>query len=226
MAPPAQPDRYEPLPTLLEVPGWLVRKLSRRWRRVGIALLLAFAVVVAVGVPLLIAAKQRDDVAADRAAARAKAARIAALRAEVRQIDGSGTAARGLTGAGALAARRALVQDLSAAITADAARRAASGEFSHAAERVECSRFPPGARGEDPAADLRARSGRYACLAVTADFPRSSASTGGALGYPYRALLHFGSGHYTFCKISGRPGEMLINRSIHIAVPAACGGTR
>jgi hypothetical protein len=226
MAPSAQPDRYEPLPPLLEIPGHLVRKMSPRARRIAIALLLAFAVALAVGIPLLIAAKQRDNAAADRAAARAKAARIAALQAEVRLIDGSGTAARGLTGAKALTARHALVQDLAGAVSTDAARRAASGEFAHAATRVECSRFPPGARGEDPAADLGARRGRYACLAITAEFPHSSATTGGALGYPYRAMLDFRSGHFTFCKISGRPGEMLINRSIHVAVPPACGGTR
>lgn len=226
MAPPAQPDRYEPLPPLLEIPGHLVRKMSPRGRWIGIALLLAFAVALAVGIPLLIAAKERDTAAADRAAARAKAARLAALRAEVRQIQGSGTAARGLSGAGALAARHALVQDLSAAVSADAARRAATGEFAHAAARVECSRYPPGAHGEDPAADLAVRKGRYACLAVTAEFPRSSGTTGGALGYPYRAMLDFRSGQFTFCKISGRPGEMLINRSIHVAVPPACGGTR
>src|SRR3954447_24143313 len=105
MTPPAQPDRYEPLPPLLEIPGHLVRKMSRRGRGLAILLLLAFAVALAIGIPLLIAAKQRDNVAADRAAARAKAARIAALRAEVRLIEGSGTAARGLTGAHALAAR-------------------------------------------------------------------------------------------------------------------------
>src|SRR4051794_35463905 len=179
MAPSAQPDRYEPLPPLLEIPGHLVRRMSPRARRIAIALLLAFAVALAIGIPLLIAAKQRDNAAADRAAASAKAARIAALRAEVRLIEGSGTAARGLTGAPALAARHALVQDLAGAVSADAARRAASGEFAHAATRVDCSRFPPGARGEDPAADLKARTGRYACLAVTADFPRSSATTGG-----------------------------------------------
>ena len=156
--------------------------MSPRGRRIGLALVLVFAAAVAAGIPLLIAAKQRDTAAADRAAARAKAAQVAALRAEVRLIDGTGTAARGLTGASALTARRALVQDLAGAVSADAARRASSGEFAHAASRVECSRFPPGARGEDPATDLASRTGRYACLAVTADFPRSSGTTGGALG--------------------------------------------
>jgi hypothetical protein len=224
MAPRAQPDRYEPLPPLLEIPGHLVRKLSPRGRRIGIAVLLAFALATAVGIPLLIAAKHRDDAAADRAAARAKVARLAALRAEVRRIDGSGTAARGLVGAAAVTAHHTLVGELSDAIGVDAARRARTGEFARTPRGVQCSRYPPAADAADPADAPGARSGRYACLVVTAEFAHSDATTGGLLGYPYRARVDFRAGRFTFCKISGRPGEMLINRSIDVTVPPACGG--
>src|SRR5688572_2988521 len=126
---PAQPDRYEPLPPLLQIPGFLVRKLSHRQRQLALAALALFVVALAVAIPSLIAAKHRSDAAASRAAARAQVARIAALRKEIRRIDGSGPAARGLTGATALSARKALAADLAAAITADAARRARTGEF-------------------------------------------------------------------------------------------------
>jgi hypothetical protein len=222
---PAQPDRYEPLPPLLQIPGHLVRRLSPRARRIAVLALAAFTVAVVVGVPSLIAAKHRSDAAAARASARAQAARIAELRAEVRRVDGRGPAARGLSGPAALAARRALVSDLSGAITADAARRAATGEFAKPARRIECSRFPAGVGAPDPAEVLSRRSGRYACLAVTAEFAPGEASVGGALGYPYRALLHFGSGRFTFCKVSGRPGEMSITSTIPVPVPPACGGS-
>jgi hypothetical protein len=221
---PAQPDRYEPLPPLLEIPGHLVRKLSPRGRRAGLVLLGVFVVALAVGIPALIAAKHRHDAAAAREAARNRAAHIAALRAELHQVGGRGTAAAGLTGAAALSARHALVRDLSGAITADAAARARSGEFAQAPQRVDCSRFPAGAGAPDPADVPGASRGRYACLAVTADFAPGAGTVGGAIGYPYRALVDFGSGRFTFCKISGRPGEMVIPRKVDAPVPPACGG--
>jgi hypothetical protein len=222
---PAQPDRYEPLPPLLQIPGHLIRKLSPRGKRVALVLLAAFVVALAVGIPTLVAAKHRDSAAASRAAARANAARIAALRAEIRPLEGRGTRARGLVGTPALIARRALVRDLSTAVAADAAARARSRQFAQTPLRVECSRFPAGTHGEDPAADLSSGRGRYACLAVTAEITPGTATVGGAIGYPYRALVHFPSGRYTFCKVSGRPGEQAITAKVDVPVPVACGGT-
>jgi hypothetical protein len=223
---PAQPDRYEPLPPLLQIPGFLIRKMSPRAKRLALVLLAGFLVVLAVGIPSLLTAKHRDDAAAARSAARAQAARLAQLRAEIRRVDGRGTPARGLTGAQALAARHALVADLASAVAADAARRAHTGEFAQAAKHVDCSRYPAGVGVPDASADLSARTGRYACLAVTADFAPGSSTVGGTIGYPYRALVHFGSGRFAFCKISGRPGEMSITRKILVPVPPACGGSR
>jgi hypothetical protein len=222
---PAQPERYQPLPPLIQIPGYLLRKLSPRGKRIAILLAVVCVVALAVGIPALIAAKHRHDAAAERATARAQAAHLAHMRAEIRRIDGRGTPAKGLSGTAALDARRALVADLATAVKADATRRAASGEFPQATRRVECSRYPAAPAGvPDAAADLSARTGRYACLAVTAEFAPGSATTGGAIGYPYRAMLHFGSGRFAFCKISGRPGEMVITRKILVPVPPACGG--
>jgi hypothetical protein len=223
---PAPPDRYEPLPPLIQIPGHLVRKLSPRGRRIGLLIIAAVVVALAIGIPTLVAAKHRNDAADARAAARARAARLAELRAEVRRIDGRGTPARGLTGTRALTVRRALATDLAGAVSADAARRARSGEFAQPAKHVECSRYPAGVGVPDPADDLSVRNGRYACLAVTADFAPGNATVGGSIGYPYRALVHFGSGRFAFCKISGRPGELSIPRTIAVPVPPACGGQR
>src|SRR6478672_10897345 len=195
---PAQPDRYEPLPPLLQIPGFLVRKMSPRAKRLALLALALAAVAVAVGVPSLIATKDHEDAVAARNAARAEAARIAALRAEIRQVDGRGTPSAGLAGASALATRHALVGDLVGAIEADAARRLRAGEFDHAVKHVDCSRYPAAPGIGDPAGDLKLSSGRYACLAVTADFSRATETLGGAIGYPYRALVHFGSGRFAF----------------------------
>ena len=223
---PAQPDRYEPLPPLIQIPGHLIRKLSPRGKRIALLILAAAIAALAVGIPTLIAAKHRNDAADARAAARAQAARLAQLRAEVRRIDGRGAPARGLTGAQALTVRRALVVDLSSAVSADAARRAHSGEFAQAAKHVDCYRYPVGVNVPDPADDLTQRNARYACLAVTADFAPGSGTVGGSIGYPYRALVHFQTGRFAFCKISGRPGELIIPRTVVVPVPPACGGRR
>jgi hypothetical protein len=221
---PAPPDRYQPLPSLLEMPGFLVRKLSHRGKEIAIGALVLVAIAIAIGIPALVAAKHRHDAAAARASARAQAARIAQLRAEIRTVGGRGTPARGLHGAAAVSARHALVADLAAAITADAAKRLKTGEFTEPVHSVQCSRFPPAPGVQDPAANLALHRARYACLAVTASFNRGASSIGGSIGYPYRALLHFGSGAFAFCKISGRPGEQSITSTIPVPVPLACGG--
>jgi hypothetical protein len=223
---PARPDRYEPLPSLPELPRFIARKLSRNARRVTLVGLALVAVAIAIGVPTLIAAKHRSDAAAERASARAHAAAVAALRAELRLVNGHGTAARGLTGAAAIAAREALVRDLSAAVGRDAERRHRTGEFARQAKRVDCSRYPVTVGGKDPADDLALRQGRYGCLAVTTEFAPGAETTGGAIGYPYRARVDFESGRFTFCKISGRPGEGSLLRPVEVVVPVACGGTR
>ena len=221
---PAQPDRYEPLPSLLELPGFFVRKLSRAGRRGLLVAAALIAAAIAVGVPALVASKHDADTAAQRAAQRAHARSVAALRAELRLVDGGGTPARGLTGAAAVTAHESLVRDLAAAISRDAAERHRTGELAERAKRVDCARYPPAAGNPDPAADPAIRQARYACLAVTAEFKAGAATTGGAIGYPYRALVHFGSGRFTFCKFSGRPGEGSLTRQLDVAIPVACGG--
>jgi hypothetical protein len=220
----SRPDRYEPLPGVLGIPRFLFRKLSQRGRIAVVAVLLLAVAGTAAALPGIVESKREHDAAERREAARAHAARLAELRAELRRVNGRGTPARGLHGGAAVTARRALAADLAAAVTRDAHDRARSGEFAQEPMRVDCSRFPAGARGEDPVTDLTHRRGRYACLAVTADIPAQESTRGGSIGYPYRALVDFRSGRYSFCKISGRPGEGSLTHEIEVAVPAACGG--
>jgi hypothetical protein len=221
-------DRYEPLPGLTEIPAFLVRKLSPRGRRILKILTPFVLIAIAIGLYFTIQAitESKDERAAAerRAEQQREADLVARLRAEQRLVDGSGTPASGLEGAAAVTARRALVTDLSAAVEADAHTRVQSGEFKQSVTRVECERFPRGARGEDPATELGNPTGRYSCLAITADAPRTEGNNPSSIGYPYRARVDFPSGKYTFCKISGRPGEGSLVRSAPVQVPAACGG--
>jgi hypothetical protein len=224
----SSPDRYEPLPGLLEIPGFLIRKIPPRARKpaafAAAILLAAVAVALVLSIPAITDSK--DERAADEARAEREhaAERAAELQAELRLRKGRGEGARGLTGAEALAVRQALVQDLDDAVHADALSRVQSGEFTQSVERVECERYPRGARGEDPAFDLASRTGRYSCLAITADAPRIQTNEPSSVGYPYRALLNFQSGRFSYCKISGRPGEGSLTREFPVRIPAACGG--
>jgi hypothetical protein len=228
MAPRAQPERYEPLPGLLGIPRHLLGRLSPRGRRIaavaGVLALAAVVVGLAAGLPVLLRSK-REHAAAERAAeARARVVRLAELRAERRPVGGRGTPARGLTGTAALSARRRLAADLAAAVLADSAARARAGTLAHRPTRVECARFPAAPAAADPAADPSSRRGRYACLAVTAEIAPQQSTRGGSFGYPYRALVDFRSGRFSFCKISGRPGEGSLAQTLVVAVPRACGG--
>jgi hypothetical protein len=228
VAPNASSDRYEPLPGLTEIPAFLIRKLSPRGRRiaavVAAVLLVVVAVALAISIPKITETKADRAAAERRSAQEREAALVAKLKAEQRLREGAGTPVRGLQGAAAIQARRELAANLSAAVQADALARVRSGEFKHDVTRVECERYPRGAHGEDPATDLANPKGRYSCLAVTADAPRVETNNPSSIGYPYRALVDFATGRFSFCKISGRPGEGSLNREFPVQVPAACGG--
>lgn len=220
-------DRYEPLPGLLELPGFLIRKIPPRARKPAAyaagLLLVAAAVALVLSIPAITETKEERAAAAAQAERERIAQQTAELKAEQRLVEGSGTAARGLEGSAAVSARQALAADLATAVQADAEARVQAGEFAKPVDRVECERYPRGARGEDPATDLASSTGRYSCLAISADAPRTERQNPSSIGQPYRALVDFETGRFSFCKISGRPGEGAI-RSVRVLVPVACGG--
>jgi hypothetical protein len=218
-------DRYEPLPGLLQIPGFLIGKLSPRGKRIaaitGAVIAVGAAAGLAIGIPAIVSAKHASAQAEARAEARARAAKLAELHRQVRPVSGHGAAARGLTGSAAVSAQTALRGDLESAILADGRRRARTGESQFAPKSVDCEHFLGGA---DPATRPGARTTRYTCLAVTATVHKATYTSAGVIGYPYRALVDFPAGRFTFCRINGRPGEMLIEHDVHVPVPAACGG--
>jgi hypothetical protein len=229
MAGPRDQDRYDPLPGLLQLPRFLFGKLSLRGRRLVIALgVLAGAGLAAFALfawPAIQETKDERAAREEQRLAEARAERTAELRAEQKVMRDRARIA-GLAGppGEAVAAREVLLTELEDAIEADARRRVEEGKLEKDILHVECDPFPPTADREDPADDPNTRRGRYECVAVTAVIQATEQNTGGVIGYPFRALVHFRSGRYAWCKISGQPGEGGFDYDRSVGVPRECGG--
>ena len=216
-------ERYEPLPGFAELPGWIFRKLGPRGR---VAIVLAFVGLIALALaltPVLRESKQQRAASERRERAALRERAIRRLQAEQRprvRVSDS-VAPVGAAPGTRLEARGALMDELSAAIEADARRRVRRGALEGPILGVDCEPFPRTLAGVGADRDLSRRSGRYACLAATARFKAGASSIGGALGHPYRAKVDFQTGRYAFCKISGRPDHTADPR---LTTPPACGG--
>ena len=224
----SEPERYEPLPSLLELPSFLLRKLSPQGRRVaaaaGVLFLLLAVVAATVVVPSLRSDKQSRQAQNDQRAASAKAALEARYQREGRPVRGSGPAVAGREGAVALAARRDLVAGLEAAVLADARERASRGELKGRYASGTCYGYPKRLNAPPPAEDVARASEVVECLAVTSQVSRDETTSGSLIGQPYRALLDFTHGRYAFCKIVQQPGELSIQRDPVMKIARACGG--
>jgi hypothetical protein len=226
----SQPDRYEPLPSLLELPGHLLRKLPERLRRpvqlAAATLLLAIIAGAVVALPHIHAGQRAQDARDARRSAAALSALKARYAREARPRRGSGPAGGGLHGARALAARRALAAGLEAAVLADARARARRGQLHGRYAAATCSRYPKGLDDRPPAEELGRAVVPVQCLAVSADVAsRAHLTNGSLIGQPYRAVVDFARGHYAFCKIVQQPGELSIRRDAVLKIPRACRGT-
>jgi hypothetical protein len=207
-----QNDRYEPLPGLLSLPSFLYRKLSPRGRmlfKIGLAVFVVAVTVTAIVLVPRIAETNRERADQERReAAAALAQRRRRLIAEQRPQRGRSAAD---------ASRAVVLADLKRAILADARARTASGKLhGPAAKRVECKPLA----GGSAASGARAA---YSCIAITSDLPSTESSPGGVLGHPFRAVVDYSSGRFTWCKVSGRAGEGgFSQKDLAIRIPRAC----
>jgi hypothetical protein len=214
------PDRYEALPGITRLPAWIWRRLPPAGK-VGVALL----PVVAIGLALALAPgidrgkEERASADAERLE-EARAERVERLRREQQPRFAGGEPA-----AANLAARRRLVAQTAAAVRGEARARVEAGTLDGPIRRVQCEPYPRTEDGRGAHQDPSRSVGRYACLAVTAEFGATAAHEAGAIGHPYRARIDFETGRYAFCKVAGRPGEGSIGQAPVVPVPPACGGT-
>jgi hypothetical protein len=217
--PPPMSDRYEALPSVGQLPGWIWRRLPRA-AKLGVALLpvavVALVLLLGPGID-----ESKDERARNQARSleQARAERVAALRAEQRPRFGRGTPA-GPT----LAARAALLDAASGAVARDARARVAAGKLDGPIRGVTCEPYPRTVEQSGAHRDPERRFGTYACLAVTSQVAASEINDPSSIGHPYRLRIDFESGRYAFCKVSGRAGEGSIGRQPLVPVPPACSG--
>jgi hypothetical protein len=206
------PPRHEPLPGLAELPAWAWRRAGRTARVSALLLLLGAVAFAVVGVPALRdAAREREQAAArERAAQRAELVRRLEAEQRPRRGRSDSTAPASAGPRARLAARAGVMDDLTAAIMADARDR-----VPRTVERTACEPYPRNVDGVGADETLERRRGRYLCVAVTGEFE------GGVIGEQYRALVDFERGRYAFCKVISKTGP---TREQLVTTPRACGG--
>ena len=207
----APPDRYEPLPGLLGLPGHFVRKLSPRGRRVAVviaALLFAAAAAAVIAVAPRVQESKREHDAAERAA-RVRAGRqarerlIAEQRPRLGRLDVHDGTDAGVVGA--------LIER---AITRDARARAAEGELESRPRYTSCR-----SEGRDGSRLL------LACTAVTSELRATEDVPSVVVGYSYRAAVSTRTGRFAFCKASSQPLGTSSPRELSaLRLPRVCGG--
>ena len=214
-----QPERYEPMPGILDLPGWLWRRMPPLAKG---ALVVAFVGLIAVALiigPGIRESKREREKTEQQERQRAREAREASIRRAQRPRFATGPAATS-----GVPARRKLVDVAGASVLADARRRVEAGTMDGPVEDVDCEPFPRNVARVGAEDTTEARYGRYSCLAVTARFERSERTTGGLVGHAYRVRIDFDTGRYAFCRVIGRPGEGQLKRHLGPTVPRECGG--
>ena len=98
---------------------------------------------------------------------------------------------------------------------ADARTRAAAGELRKVEGPTTCTLTPGTKAGGPVGASTASRSRRTS--------RRAGATSPGMIGYPFRAVVNFGTFSYAWCKVEQLPGERLIPdpRTI-VQLPKAC----
>jgi hypothetical protein len=218
-----RPDRHEPLPSITELPAWVWRRTGRGPRLAALgALVLAIAAVAAL-LPGIIESKRERAELERRERAERRAQLVRRLEAEQRpRFRRSTSVAAPRAGVDErLATRAALIDELSAEILADARARTRRGQLDGPVLRVSCEPFPRTVDGVGADQDLTRRRGRYACVAVTAEFGSGEAGATGVIGHQYRTEADFATGRYAFCKVSGQAGP---SREQLVTTPRVCGG--
>jgi hypothetical protein len=218
-----QAEHYEPMPGLAELPAWLWKRMGRGSRLAALGAVILLVALAAALVPVIVETKEERANADRRAQAERRAELIQRLEAEQRPRFRRSTsvAPPGATADERLASRAALIDDVNGSILADARARVRRGTLDGPIRHVQCEPFPRTVEGVGADEDLSRRRGRYACVAVTAEFGTGEPGVTGVIGHQYRTEVDFHTGRYAFCKVSGQAGP---TREQLVTTPGVCGG--
>jgi hypothetical protein len=211
------------MPGIADLPRWLWRRMGRAARLTALGVLILLVGGAAALVPVILESKEDQAETDRRERAERRAELIQRLETEQRPRyrRSSSVAPPGATSAEQLEARSALVGELNAEILADARARVRSGDLDGPIRHVECEPFPRSVDGIGAHEQLGRRTGRYACVAVTAEFGTGEVGATGVIGHQYRTMVDFQTGRYAFCKVSGQAGP---SREQLVTTPRVCGG--
>jgi len=197
------------------------------WRRLAIGAAVALLLVggiAAYAIPRIDSSKQstrereRKEAAARTAAERKRV--IHDQRATLGSIPPPGGQ---LSSESQLRARWDLLHTVERRITADARRRAAAGELQGRAKRTECVPAPSSVERRGAEEVLSRADDAYDCLVVTNDITPTKTNKGGSLGYPFRAVVHFRTFKFAWCKTNPLPGERAVPDPRRVPLlPKAC----
>lgn len=211
------------MPGIAELPAWLWTRMGRGGRLGALGAVILLVAGAAALVPVIVESKEDRAEAERRARAERRAELVARLEAEQRPRlrRSASVAPPGATADERLDARATLVDELTGAIMADARARVRSGRLDGPIRQVECEPFPRTVAAVGAHEDLSRGRGRYACVAVTAEFGTGEPGATGVIGHQYRTEVDFGTGRYAFCKVSGQAGP---TREQLVTTPRVCGG--
>jgi hypothetical protein len=220
---PRKGDRYEPMPGIVDLPGWLWRRMGRTARLTALGAVVLLVAAAAALVPVILESKEDQAEAdrRDRAERRAQLIRRLETEQRPRQRRSISVAPVEATANEQLDARSTLMDELRAEILADARARVRRGDLDGPIRRVECEPFPRSVDAVGAHEQLGRPTGRYACIAVTAEFGSGEAGATGVIGHQYRTMADFETGRYAFCKVSGQAGP---SREQLVTTPRVCGG--
>jgi hypothetical protein len=191
------------------------------WRKVAIGFgvgALIVGIALAILVPRIDSTKDRN--AAEEAAFQARVQREQGARITKAQRASFGEAKALAPGAGASAseiedARGKLRSAMEAALYADAKSRGASGEIKPVTGPPTCERAP----GTPEAGAY----GVFDCFVPTSAIAASERNMAGSLGYPWRAVVHYDTFTYAYCRSEPIPGEKaVVTDNAAIQLPDAC----
>jgi hypothetical protein len=216
-------ERYEPMPGIAALPGWLWRRTGRAARLTLLGALIVLLATAAALLPVILESKEERAESDRRERAERRAELIRRLETEQRPRHRRSTsvAPPEATANEQLEARSAVMDDLHAEILADARARVRRGDLDGPIRRVECEPFPRSVDAVGAHQRLGRRTGRYACVAVTAEFGTGEVGATGVIGHQYRTMVDFETGRYAFCKVSGQAGP---SREQLVTTPRVCGG--